>query len=535
METNVSDSSFLRDFDDLCTKGNLGFYNSSEIINIFLIKDSKTFLNVFTLVVLEESNVFSERENVTKKLCNINRDMSLGISRKRNNIDATRSIFEDLLKTNEDETNTWNLDGDSIYVDNFNILSKKFVPSTDNDIPLNNVLKNNNENGSYIIEFFSEEKSLFEELNENEYKKICDLILEHLPIDLFFLKDRMFNVIFQFPITLLSVETRASDDWDAVELKLGWHPLLDGKVPELEFLSSTYDDEDIVGLGAYSGTINADKLIKNENIDAEVTNLIKNKKTGFFLYYYKGYYIKSIKMSGAIFGHSSQNKKTRTINIDDNEFKIELQSIKKEDSLEKNYRNWISDRKYDESLIKLIEEKKFISYGIGGSNDREQALKDLREIIEKNSAHGVYLWDPFARSNDLLNTLYFCPYSNSEMKVITSFSKRNREVFNEDQNFKNWKKDQINILNLNSNSEDINIEIRCQRGNYGWKFHDRFLIFPGSVKEKPKVWSLGTSINNIGVRHSILMEVNNPQNILDAFNELWNDLKDSSLWKSKEE
>lgn len=79
------------------------------------------------------------------------------------------------------------------------------------------------------------------------------------------------------------------------------------------------------------------------------------------------------------------------------------------------------------------------------------------------------------------------------------------------------------------------MEIRCQRGNYGWKFHDRFLIFPGSVKEKPKVWSLGTSINNIGVRHSILMEVNNPQNILDAFNELWNDLKDSILWKSKEE
>lgn len=32
METNVSDSSFLRDFDDLCTKGNLVFYNSSEII-----------------------------------------------------------------------------------------------------------------------------------------------------------------------------------------------------------------------------------------------------------------------------------------------------------------------------------------------------------------------------------------------------------------------------------------------------------------------------------------------------------------------
>lgn len=535
METILSASSILNDFDVLCAKGNLGFYNSSEITNIYLIKDSKTFLNVFTLVVLEERNEFSERENVTKKLYNINNNMSLGISRERTNIDGTKSLLENLLNSNEHETNMWNLDDDSVYIDNFNILSKKFVPSNDNNIPLNSVLKNNDENGSYVIEFFSEEKSLFEELNENEYKKICYLIRKHLPIDLLFLKDRMFNVIFQFPITLFSIETRASDDWDALKLKLGWHPLLDGKVPDLEIFSSSYDEEDIVGSGFYSGTIDTETLIKSGNIDAEVTNLIKDKKTSLFLYYYKGYYLKNILMNGTILGHSSPNKKTRIINIDNNEYIIELKSIKEENPLEKSYKDWISDRKYDESLIKLTEEKKFIPYGIGGSNDREQALKDLRKIVQDNSANGVYLWDPFARSNDLLNTLYFCPYQNSEMKVITSFSKRTREVFNEDQNFKNWEEDQISILKSNSNSEDINLEIRCQRGNYGWKFHDRFLIFPNSVKEKPRVWSLGTSINSIGAQHSILMEVNNPQNILDAFNELWDDLKDSILWKSKEE
>lgn len=534
METNLSDS-FLRDFDVLCTKGNLGFYNSSEITNIYLIKNSKTFLNVFTLVVLEESNEFSERENVTEKFYNINRNLSLGISRKRINVDETRSIFKELLKSNDNDTNTWNLDDDLLYMDKFNILSKKFIPSTNNDSPLNNVLKNNDENGSYVIEFFSEEKSLFDELNMNEYKKICYLILEHLPVDLLFIKDRMFNVIFQFPITIFSVETRASYDNGDIELKLGWHPLLDGKVPELEILSSAYDDEDIVGLGIYAGTIDTKKLIKSGNIDGKVTNLVKDKKTSLLLYYYNGFYIKNIKTNARIIGHSSPNKKTRIINIDNNEYKIELEPIKEKKSVEKNYKDWISDRKYDESLIKLIEEKKFISYGMGGSNDRQQALNDLRKIIQENSANGVYLWDPFARSKDILNTLYFCPYSNSDMKVITSFSKRTREIFGEDQNFKNWEKDQINILKSNSNSEDINLEIRCQRMNCGWKFHDRFLIFPGSLKEKTKVWSLGTSINNIGVRHSILMEVNNPQNVLDAFNELWDDLKGSILWKFKEE
>ncbi|MBI5458255.1 VPA1262 family N-terminal domain-containing protein [Methanobacterium sp.] len=534
MEGTHSNEDIKNDFNTLLVKGNIAFYNSSEITNIFLIQNSKTFLNIFTLVVLEESDEILEREKITKKLHKINPNMSLGISRERITIDETKSIFENLLKTTEVKSNIWNIDEDDLHVDDFKILSKKFVPSIDNDTPLNNVLKNNDENGSFIIEFFSEEKSLFKNLNENEYKKICHKILEYLPIDFLFLKDRMFNVIFQFPITLFSVETRASNDWKDLKLKLGWHPLLKRKIPEIEMISSSYDEKDIVGSGIYSGIIDAEKTIKSGNVDAEVTTIIKDKNTGLFLWYYKGYYLKGFKINSNIYG-SHPNKKIRIININNNEHKIELEPIKKEYSFKKSYKDWINDRKYDDSLIKLIEEKKFVPYGIRGSNNREQALKDLRIIIQENSENGVYLWDPFARSSDLLNTLYFCPYINSEMKVITSFSKKTKNVFNEDQQFENLKNNQINILKSNSNSEGINLEIRCQRENYGWKFHDRFLIFPFSIKEKPKVWSLGTSINKIGVQHSILMEVNNPQNILDAFNDLWDDLKDSILWKCRED
>ena len=49
--------------------------------------------------------------------------------------------------------------------------------------------------------------------------------------------------------------------------------------------------------------------------------------------------------------------------------------------------------------------------------------------------------------------------------------------------------------------------------------------------KKPKVWALGTSINSIGKSHSILMSVKNSLNILDAFNELWNELDHSTIWK----
>ena len=182
-----------------------------------------------------------------------------------------------------------------------------------------------------------------------------------------------------------------------------------------------------------------------------------------------------------------------------------------------------------ESKKKLIERKEFLHYGINGINQNNEAINDLREIIKNNCNKGVYLWDPYARSDDLLNTIYHCPYSKCEMKVITSYSKETREKIDDHEG---WKDKQIKLLKSCSNNNDINLEIRYQTGNYGWKFHDRFLIFP---KETPRVWSLGTSVNSIGKNHSILMKVENAQNVLDAFNELWNKLENSVLWKYPEE
>jgi hypothetical protein len=107
----------------------------------------------------------------------------------------------------------------------------------------------------------------------------------------------------------------------------------------------------------------------------------------------------------------------------------------------------------------------------------------------------------------------------------------NFKTSNSDNKFENWVHDRFNNLSTNSNNKGVNIEIRCQKGTDGWKFHDRFLIFPGSKYEAPRVWSMGSSINSIGNNHSILMEIKNAQNVLDAFNALWGELSHSVIWK----
>lgn len=174
------------DFDLLVENGNIGFYKTAEVTYIFLVKDG-ALLNVFTLIVFEESDKISKQDPLTEKLHTINQDMSLGICQERVSINKARFIFTNLIESNKKRSGLCNFGNDPIYVDNFKILSKQFIPSTDNEVPLNNVLKNNNENGSYIIEFFSEEKKLFNEgINENDYKKICKKIREYLPIDFFF-------------------------------------------------------------------------------------------------------------------------------------------------------------------------------------------------------------------------------------------------------------------------------------------------------------------------------------------------------------
>ena len=90
--------------------------------------------------------------------------------------------------------------------------------------------------------------------------------------------------------------------------------------------------------------------------------------------------------------------------------------------------------------------------------------------------------------------------------------------------FQEFEKDEKEFLFLN-------LEVRGRIGSHGYDFHDRFLIFP---LEKPRVWSLGISVNQLGASHHILQEVKNAQHILNAFDKLWNELSNEEclVWKS---
>ena len=215
--------------------------------------------------------------------------------------------------------------------------------------------------------------------------------------------------------------------------------------------------------------------------------------------------------------------------------------------LTETYTLWIKNRLYEEETTEQERTLSFVQYG-RNKDDRKKALQDIQTLINRHGEGGVCLWDPYLMYFDIMETLYFCQFYNAPFKAIGSFDKKKKDIYKnellinseEDLNVKNYMK--INArklsLSLENNNFGINLEFRVQHGNYGWKFHDRFLIFPSvggsdEVNSRVEAWSLGASINSLGKQHHILQKVSNPRNILDAFNELWTKLNNPNclVWK----
>ena len=83
-------------------------------------------------------------------------------------------------------------------------------------------------------------------------------------------------------------------------------------------------------------------------------------------------------------------------------------------------------------------------------------------------------------------------------------------------------KRQSDYFDTHSNNLRVKLKFLAQHDVYGWKFHDRFLIFvPYESTDMPEVYSLGTSVNILGKNHHIIQKVTNPREISNNFEELW--------------
>lgn len=558
----------MEDFDLLSTRGNIAFYNSCEITELFLVKKTKVddrskneIINFFTICVLEENSLIVKKESfLTPQLLSIDKEYSLGIKQYRVSIDEVKDIYFHLVNNKKWYSNH----SDAINISSIlKSLPKQYIPSQEGN-RLNACLKNNfHSGGSYILEIFDEEKKMLRSLLDQsfltKYNELCGKIREIIPIDLSILRDRIGNYIFQFPITVLDIEAKALKDWNGVQLNFAWHSQFMDKDILIQ-VESTYDNN-------YMGAMiedynNSDKQsIDIGNLDQINHIKIWRKKPSLIIAHFSGTFIKSFDFSLGIINHEP-----RIFEIEGIQKIINISSRdKKKKDTPINYTDQINSNLYEKEKNELEKKLSFKQYH---KVDNNIALEDIRKLIKQSDKNGVYLWDPFLRSNDILKTLYFSETSGVELRAIGAINSTTNLVYNDKstprvkgeglKSFftclksiflkKEKKQDRGNVNaksiinkerqileNSNNNNLGLNLEFRMQYENYGWKFHDRFLIFPGDELNKPRVYALGTSINSFGKEHNILQIVAHPQPVIDSFNDLWNSLdKDECIvWKHK--
>jgi hypothetical protein len=201
---------------------------------------------------------------------------------------------------------------------------------------------------------------------------------------------------------------------------------------------------------------------------------------------------------------------------------------------------WLTRRQYLEEKCRLETTRDFVQYrpNPGSLNERARALADIRFLINAHGHQGVDLWDPYLTAKDLFRTLFWCSHSGAPMRGLTdgrdppsstqpgaSATSAPAPSFGDRQKF---------VLNRDcGNRQGLRLEYRTRRGPKGWGFHDRFLIFPNRP-EGPLAWSLGTSVNSLGLAHHILQRVPNPALVASAFEDLWTALDEIQhvIWRS---
>lgn len=511
-------------FHDYIKPGKVGYYQGASITTVLLHdKKERTYHNVYTLVTFQET----KPKNKNKMRRHSKKPLSI------NGYSAMILTQEVSINTAIDLYETFSLKGKWQQPDCPPLMTHKvrslppvFVPLHPHP-PIVHGIKNPHRHCQYLFEFFAEDKSFWNDFSEVVRKQLADWVLEHLPIDLNLLSDRWGNLIFQLPVTLLAIDSHGDKTETDIHVHFRWHPNLVDQNPETTVYVRTFYDDMLLGSKTSSEEKN-DHVLNVHTTDSELETTVVRNSDGMVLYQHQAGLIKDfdIRMS-----YGARVKREVVVPGGDS---YQVHPYHRNGNTRQklvDWKAWVQQRQHKESVGQLERKKYFVQYGLGKDKQAEhrQAIADIRQLVSQYGQEGAYLWDPYCDGIDILNTLYACQSYGAPLRVITS-----RSAAEDDKSvkisFEEKKENIIKQLKQGGNHEGINLEVRCQHGRYGWSFHDRFLLFPRKLSE-PLVWSLGSSVNSIGKSHSILLKVEHAQPVLDAFQDLWEQLEEAVIWR----
>ena len=509
--------------EELFEYGVIGFYKSCEAIQIFLVDRDSKYTNFFTIFTFEEREYISKKyEDITNKLIRIDKNFSMGIRKHYFSLNDSKNIFNKL------HDSQWECENDIVLKGiSFRLLSGHYVPS-DNHNRINNILKNNFSIGSYIFEFFEEDKSDFRYFEENPKKleKIIKNIHDLIPIDFSLNSDRFGNYIFQLPIKLLKIKTHPNDNFEGIFIDFIWNKKLLNNIPDCIINSSIKLENNFLSNVLVDYNKENSQLINTGSIDNVGEISIWRKNPNLLLFNGETRFFKKV------YGGLIKSKGTREFY---NEFGKKSVELRGSLNYKKEYDKYIQIIEDTKSEILENDLERNCSFKLYGKNqneeiDDEKNRECLVNLIQKYGSNGVYLLDPYLTYEEILSTLYYSNIADVPLRAITSKKAFNQVNVNYTFEFIKLNKEK---LENSGNNLNLNLEFRIKKGKNS--FHDRFLIFPENPKklEKARAYSLGTSVNGFGKSYHILQEIPTPKKIVTLFEDLWSKLEDEEylIWK----
>lgn len=542
--------------------GVVGFHTHFEIIEIFEFSNvTRKATNVFTILVAEEhsENVketpdwLGDRIRLPKF-----KDSFFGVRRTIRPIPIILPRLADII------SGTWLSSNDEIGLGEMAARVPVFVPPDSSvEVPWNRLLKNNFDNGSHVFEFIDQTKQTFDPLFDAP-PLLLDLsakITERVPIRIGSMSDKLGNIVVQIPVSVvLSRFTRLRESGDT-QVTLAWHPSATQR--PLRVISATEFDDSIGGYAskqvaaaqATLSTVAGDGEMRNFLWDdAEGVLLGAQGRTGFISQINFGINAISNHAEPRAFKIRGDDGKYHSIHIGvSNTINSKVGPI-----ADRRAFDWTQKRIYREENVRLLQESLFKQYTPGSASTsemHENALNDIRKLINRHGQYGAWLWDPYLSAHDILETLFHCIHSGADLRALTA-AKEPSSFVHTKPTFKSLMRHAVAILHVRipflrpspppsyaerqqreltaaeSNNLGLRFEYRMKAGQDGWPFHDRFLIFP-KEDGTALAWSLGISVNQIGCSHHILQRVDDGRRIMDAFLELWDELTkpEHLIWK----
>ena len=527
-----------KDYELLSNPGTIGFYTCVEVVQIFLVDkttENKTqnIKNIYTLFTFSEQDfIKSTFKYVLEKPKSLSKDYSIGIIKGIISIDDAYTCFFNIQK------GLFSLNGENCSISNKLFLLPKSLVSKENMkyIPmLNKVIKPNYWGDNYIIEFFDEEKSFFKScLDSRKYiEKICNILknISEINIDLSKVRDRFGNILFQFPITIYKTTVELLQDFITIKIKGEAHPLLTTSKDLSLYIRSTYDD---LITGDYSCNVNSLSFLQtcvlgdDNNIEITIRdnthNLLIHHSLLIFTKYIQCAIHSSIENGPQ---REIRDRNGNVISVIDI-FHTEILKIGK--NQEKTYETYIYERQKNNEIIHHSND-----YLVVLKDQREEAFDFISQRMKKNDLKEICLWDPYLSAIDIIAALY-TENTGVPFRCITSYKKSNTikdeavmPKINIAKSFLEYKQKMNDDFNSLSNNYGVTLKFLAQHDQYGWEFHDRFLILiPTDELNLPEVYSLGTSINMVGKTHHIIQKITNPNIILSNFENLWKELDNSN-------